>query len=630
MPGKSGEQRERERESYVPYNSINLAKVNLEHYNLNRADFRNVWLRGTKLSWANLLEAEFVNTNMCEASLVEANLTRAKLIGAALINADLSAANLTRASLRGANMFQTNFAGADLNGADLSGTNLTRADLNNASLIRADLTGANLNDADLSNAKLIHCCNSSARLNSRGRLPRGAIIDQETIIAMGLSEVDARWTDSETTSDPHATIVQDDLSDPIKLEIRQALKELQKDKLIKLRDELDAKLNVRVPLHMRNPEPEWQGDLWSLLAKQRNELGEYVDQLLRDWEVDYTLVDWRETRDLVIELVTPRLQSQSSLLQHHFGWQSMSAKSLSDLIEFDYEAFIAQETINLVEPHLNQLRSSLKIGLNAKQSFVLAWWSTKKEDVPGHAAKEPAAAPEDIRTMPIDIAVVNDSSDNPILAVGVEQRKNEPSEEVREYQLAAPEVGQPELVESAASSAPTQINISLSHPERLAKGFTSKFVVSLNSPEQQAESRTIQISSPTLDFSTSSNVQITEGPILFLYVEPSRACNQGFHEFLIAVRDTSTQQDLLARSFSIRVVDYAFAHLSSPKFLAWVSILTGVWAVVLWLLPFLELIDMFWGLAAGTVAAGASAFHLFRLQSLYVRTKVTNNYTNHS
>ena len=104
-----------------------------------RADLREVDLRGAYLTVADLKGAD--------------------LTGAILRGADLRGADLRGADLRGAYLTEAYLRGADLKGADLTGAILREADLRGADLRGADLRGAYLTEADLRGAYLTGATN---------------------------------------------------------------------------------------------------------------------------------------------------------------------------------------------------------------------------------------------------------------------------------------------------------------------------------------------------------------------------------------------------------------------------------------------------------------------------------------
>ncbi len=81
-----------------------------------RADLRNIDLRGAKLVRIDLTGANLSGANLSRVILNSANLRRADLREANLANADLRGADLSNADMRGANL-----RAADLRGYDLSG-----------------------------------------------------------------------------------------------------------------------------------------------------------------------------------------------------------------------------------------------------------------------------------------------------------------------------------------------------------------------------------------------------------------------------------------------------------------------------------------------------------------------------
>ena len=149
----------------TPFPSFNyMASVDLAEINLNWIDFQRANLTGANLSRANLYGANLTGANLSKAnlsfvSLSRINLSRANLSGAILHEVDFSQANLNRANLTGAKLdyllfIETHLIGANLSNAQLNGTILYRANLREANLKQANLDGANLREASLAEADL--------------------------------------------------------------------------------------------------------------------------------------------------------------------------------------------------------------------------------------------------------------------------------------------------------------------------------------------------------------------------------------------------------------------------------------------------------------------------------------------
>lgn len=140
---------------------------------LEKADLRNLDLRGVNLIRANLSGADLKDANLSGANFTEANLSATDFRYANLRNADLTLTNLTNATLGNADLSGTTFSGGvgrdayiggghmlasfqatDLSGVSLSLVNLSGADLRGVILRNANLRWANLDNADLSAADL--------------------------------------------------------------------------------------------------------------------------------------------------------------------------------------------------------------------------------------------------------------------------------------------------------------------------------------------------------------------------------------------------------------------------------------------------------------------------------------------
>jgi len=107
-----------------PTQSRGRTPTNFLETNLERANLKQIDLRGRDLSNINLTKARLDRADLSDSNLSHANLSRARLRNANLSGANLSRANLSRADLRNANLV----------GAILDGTDLSRARLEGAIL----------------------------------------------------------------------------------------------------------------------------------------------------------------------------------------------------------------------------------------------------------------------------------------------------------------------------------------------------------------------------------------------------------------------------------------------------------------------------------------------------------------
>jgi len=91
----------------------------LAQYAAGERNFQNINLAGVQLNHFDLKGCNFIGANLADANLSYSCLEGAKLVAANLENANLSAANLRKAKLVGANLKNTNLEGANLTHTDL-------------------------------------------------------------------------------------------------------------------------------------------------------------------------------------------------------------------------------------------------------------------------------------------------------------------------------------------------------------------------------------------------------------------------------------------------------------------------------------------------------------------------------
>ena len=214
------------------------------------------------------------------------------------------------------------------------------------------------------------------------------------------------------------------------------------------------------------------------------------------------------------------------------------------------------------------------------------------------------------------------------------------------------------ITQTVVSPQPEEsLRLSISHPQRLAKGHSSPFLIDLylsefrsrvvgmqvatfeKKPYKEYRSATdltleatvtLELSSPTIEFMPSAKrVTLNSGHTSLHFVGiPTNTCTPGSQVVLLSIRDAESKNEYLSRSFYIQVVDFAFDHVSRPKLEASVSIVSAVGAVAVWTLSLLGQIDQTFGATSGTAAAALSAILLARMQWLYRAAGTTRQFGN--
>lgn len=192
--------------------------------------------------------------------------------------------------------------------------------------------------------------------------------------------------------------------------------------------------------------------------------------------------------------------------------------------------------------------------------------------------------------------------------------------------------------------------ISLLKPKHFAKGKTSNIKVQIYLPEyrnkvqkiidlQEIESTedkfssairpysTVKIGLDSQAFSIGRNDILKElkGEILNAVdfdVTPLESCLPGIQNAILYLKDAETDVELESFNFSLFIDDYAFDHISKPKVSYFCSLVTGIGAVAIFVLTFLQQVDATLGSTAGTAAAAAATFLSTQPTRLYNRQSV--------
>lgn len=194
-----------------------------------------------------------------------------------------------------------------------------------------------------------------------------------------------------------------------------------------------------------------------------------------------------------------------------------------------------------------------------------------------------------------------------------------------------------------------KFRVSLTHPKLLSKRFESTFLFQVYTPDNRSQvTRNIKaefheevinehtkqsmimfgqrikvkLFSPVFDF-PESVTKLIDNPvnkITFLGI-PKDDCEPGHHKVLISISDAKTDQEFESFTISLRVVDFAFDHVSRPILSRISAIVLGVGSFAMFILTSLEQIDKTIGLTSGT-AAGVLALGIYAsFYNLYQRVR---------
>jgi hypothetical protein len=134
----------------------------------------------------------------------------------------------------------------------------------------------------------------------------------------------------------------------------------------------------------------------------------------------------------------------------------------------------------------------------------------------------------------------------------------------------------------------------------------------------------MELSSPAIQFTepVTKKLNVDLNTVSFVGM-PNDSCHPGTQTVLLSITDPKSGFEHISQTAIVEVVDYAFDHISRPRFAAVVSALSAVGTLVAWGLSVLGQIDQTWGIPAGGAAAALAAFLAIRYQWLYRSMRTT-------
>lgn len=193
----------------------------------------------------------------------------------------------------------------------------------------------------------------------------------------------------------------------------------------------------------------------------------------------------------------------------------------------------------------------------------------------------------------------------------------------------------------------SKLPVSIAYPNKISKGVDSLFLVKIFAEKYRIEAEksvleelsnlsgskdqlsfhtfiskielgltvVVKIKSSVIEFSETDPIKLEWGINTFRILGyPKKDCNPGIHIAVLSIIDKETGKEKFSESFEVRVVDYAFDHVSRPLLSSIGSAISGLGSVVMFILTFLEQIDKTFGLASG----GAAAFVAMTLYWRYL------------
>lgn len=190
--------------------------------------------------------------------------------------------------------------------------------------------------------------------------------------------------------------------------------------------------------------------------------------------------------------------------------------------------------------------------------------------------------------------------------------------------------------------------ISVGHPKLISKRFGSPFVVQLFFEEMAMDVKMkiksivgenyiervygtelkfgqvikVKLFSPDILFSESivKKLDSSQNSMTFLG-KPSDLCEAGEHKVTLSVLDSKTNIEYQSETFSVKVVDFAFDHVSRPLLSKVSATVLGIGSFAMFVLTFLEQIDKTIGLTSGTAAGVLAAVVYANFYNLYQRIR---------
>jgi hypothetical protein len=198
--------------------------------------------------------------------------------------------------------------------------------------------------------------------------------------------------------------------------------------------------------------------------------------------------------------------------------------------------------------------------------------------------------------------------------------------------------------------------ISIAYPKFLSKGSSSSFLVNIYQSEARYKVKTklieyledeqirrtqmnekirpsslirgqtvsINLTCPRVNFSSGPFTKTLEQPLISVTFNgsPDDNCSIGRQQVTLVISNKKTGEESDFVSFSIKVVDFAFDHISRPFLYHISSAAFGIGSLIMFSLSLLGQIDTVLGLASGTAAVAAAGYIYRNFIEQYKRTNI--------
>jgi hypothetical protein len=190
--------------------------------------------------------------------------------------------------------------------------------------------------------------------------------------------------------------------------------------------------------------------------------------------------------------------------------------------------------------------------------------------------------------------------------------------------------------------------ISIGHPKLISKGYESPFVVQLYFEELTnivkmkikeivGENYTEHVYDTELKFGQVVKIKLFSPDIIFpeaiakkldlsvnsltFLGKPLDTCQPREHKVVLSILDNKTGIEYQSETFSIKVADYAFDHVSRPLLSKVSTFVLGIGSFVMFILALFEQIDKTVGLTSGTAAGVLAVVVYTNFYNLYQRIR---------
>jgi hypothetical protein len=189
--------------------------------------------------------------------------------------------------------------------------------------------------------------------------------------------------------------------------------------------------------------------------------------------------------------------------------------------------------------------------------------------------------------------------------------------------------------------------VSISYPLLLSKRHESVFLFQLYLPEKRSQvtgnmrtqfqdgtsaefvekskveiGQKIQVEffSPQFDFSKPVIKPIGDEVVKIIFLgAPKDTCEPGNRNIRVSISDDLTKQEVDSFNIQVKVVDFAFDHISRPLLSKFVTSALGLGSFIMFTLTLLEQIDKTVGLTSGTASGVLAAMIYSNFYNLYQR-----------